>query len=536
MTVVYKDISQLSQESNPTGNEKIPISGTKYITVSQIRPTVSSDITADKANTDKMTTPKSVYDFVGNPVMGLSVPNPYDGTVIFTHKNGDTTTLDLNHTHPQYGLKESVDTSQPAGGMLPNTLYVLGTKSGAVTFTFASPADQTIANRYRFTFDSGSTAAVPTWPSEITSWAGNCLDSNGEPEISADKHYEVKAMGGYAIIMEFAIGSSPTPSDLPSGAIACELIYSTGYDKYIESGLTPSASMSYEVDVLWNQPQSDMQVVFGYYTNSIRYNPLSRDTMYLEPGYGNYYTGNWPTKYGGLRCKHKVVATPTGTTIDTYTPDGQTLLNSQTFTYTSSVTLDQTMALLGRKEGNSFRSGSWRGGLGRMKCYGDDHFGTLVADYIPCYYNGNFGLWDTVARHHLIGTTPSDIKGFGENWDTQGFYPNCLNSYDAPMTYNEWLIPERDYVTSRLFEVPAGCTQVQFRGASSALGNQQILLCLASDKTYKDWYSYNAVDRIITLPTGTAYLRLSMAKNDMDNCYLKDYTNSQYIWKGQNVT
>lgn len=46
--------------------------------------------------------PKAVYTYVGNPVVGISSPTPSDGTVIFTHKNGDTDTLDLNHDHPAY--------------------------------------------------------------------------------------------------------------------------------------------------------------------------------------------------------------------------------------------------------------------------------------------------------------------------------------------------------------------------------------------------------------------------------------------------
>lgn len=48
-----------------------------------------------------------VYSFVGDPIVSLTVPTPNDGTVIFTHRSGDTTTLDLNHVHlayPKYQL------------------------------------------------------------------------------------------------------------------------------------------------------------------------------------------------------------------------------------------------------------------------------------------------------------------------------------------------------------------------------------------------------------------------------------------------
>ena len=143
-----------------------------------------------------------VYSFVGDPIVSLTVPTPNDGTVIFTHRSGDTTTLDLNHVHLQYAAKELVETTQPVGGMAPNTLYNLGTLSGAVTFTFAAPTDLTMRNEYMLTFDSGSTAAVPTWPNSITSWSGNCL-SNGVPDIKASKHYEVSVVGAYGVISEF---------------------------------------------------------------------------------------------------------------------------------------------------------------------------------------------------------------------------------------------------------------------------------------------------------------------------------------------
>jgi hypothetical protein len=35
-------------------------------------------------------------------IVSISVPNPYDGTVVFTKRNGDTVTVNINHTHPQY--------------------------------------------------------------------------------------------------------------------------------------------------------------------------------------------------------------------------------------------------------------------------------------------------------------------------------------------------------------------------------------------------------------------------------------------------
>lgn len=125
--------------------------------------TISSDIASDKADNTKAGGAKAIYDFV-KPVM---------------------------------------QSSQPVGGMLPGVLYNLGTLTGSVTIDFAAASDATVENEYKFTFDADSTAPTITWPNSITDWAGNCLDSNGVPEIAASKHYEVSVIGAYGIIVKF---------------------------------------------------------------------------------------------------------------------------------------------------------------------------------------------------------------------------------------------------------------------------------------------------------------------------------------------
>ena len=165
-------------------------------------PTISTDISADASSDTKTASPKAVATYLGNPVVGVSAPTPNDGTLVLTHRNGDTDTVDLNHTHGQYAQKVEIASSQPSGGMVPGVLYNLGTLTGAVTISFATPSDNTVMNEYMFTFDSGSTAAVPTWPNTITAWVGNCL-SYGAPLIAASKHYEVSVIGGYGYIVEF---------------------------------------------------------------------------------------------------------------------------------------------------------------------------------------------------------------------------------------------------------------------------------------------------------------------------------------------
>ena len=135
MAKTYKDIDTYSQKASVAGTEKIPVSSTEYITPAQIAETVET----------------------GTPV----------------------------------------ETSQPAGGMLPNVLYKLGTLSGSVTLSLAAATDNTIENEYHFTFDTGSTAPTVTWPSNLT-WAGGSA-----PTVNASKHYEVSIEDGYAYATEF---------------------------------------------------------------------------------------------------------------------------------------------------------------------------------------------------------------------------------------------------------------------------------------------------------------------------------------------
>ena len=102
---------------------------------------------------------------------------------------------------------------QPIAGMQPGIKYDLGTLSGAVTFKVASPLVAALGNRYDFAFDSGSTAALPTWPVGLA-WSGNCLDQDGVPEIAASKHYEVSIADGYGNITEY--GPAVTPPTPPT--------------------------------------------------------------------------------------------------------------------------------------------------------------------------------------------------------------------------------------------------------------------------------------------------------------------------------
>lgn len=88
-------------------------------------------------------------------------------------------------------------TAIPAGGMLPNVYYALGTVSADTTMSLATPVSSAILNHYYFTFDIGSTIPTITWDSAITSWFGGAA-----PSLSANKHYEVSVLEGVGVFME----------------------------------------------------------------------------------------------------------------------------------------------------------------------------------------------------------------------------------------------------------------------------------------------------------------------------------------------
>lgn len=88
------------------------------------------------------------------------------------------------------GIHPTVVTTQPAGGFVPNVLYRLGTLTGSVTFTLASPSDSAIENEYHWSFTAGNPAPTITWPTGVE-WVG------GEPPtINAGQKYEISILDG----------------------------------------------------------------------------------------------------------------------------------------------------------------------------------------------------------------------------------------------------------------------------------------------------------------------------------------------------
>ena len=135
-------------------------------------PEISTDIEADKDSDDKTASAKAVYDFVEQEL---------------------TDKAD----------KILIETEQPSGGMLSNTLYNFGELKSDTTFTMAAATDSTIVNVWDWTFEIGATTYTIIWPSEIKIWLGGAA-----PTINSNKHYEINVMDGYATFIEYDL---PTP-------------------------------------------------------------------------------------------------------------------------------------------------------------------------------------------------------------------------------------------------------------------------------------------------------------------------------------
>lgn len=203
--------SELTFDNAPTANSNNPVKSGGVKTALDAKQDTISDLSAIRNGAALGMTAYQKPNG-GIPASDLAsgvIPNSVvnatsqqDGTVVLTMANGDTITIDLNHQHINYYSKVA-ETTQPSGGMLPDVTYKLGTLTGATIFSFAAAVSGNL-NHYYFTFNSGSTAVVPTWPASITSWDGNCVDSTtGLPVIVASKTYEVSVIDGNAIIKEW---------------------------------------------------------------------------------------------------------------------------------------------------------------------------------------------------------------------------------------------------------------------------------------------------------------------------------------------
>lgn len=329
---------------------------------------------------------------------------------------------------------------------------------------------------------------------------------------------------------------------LPVGATRCEIVFSNGYTSFINTSLVPSVNSSIETEIYWCCPLSFQSAIGFVQTSPVsRYNPISRTSSGpWEVGYSDIYSdATYPAfSVSGrvYRCKMQISVSQNTTVVKTYSQDG-TLLDTSTLSYSATApNFSWTVGLLGRKDSaTTIPDGIFRGGLGRTKFYNDTNFGTLVADFDPCFYQGNFGFWDYIGQEFHTGTVPADIRGIGKYWNTEGFFPNARNINNTNNNAKNYLIDYRGAITSRLFEIPQGCTSIRFNAGNVSSSDNYALLMLKSDSTYATYFNYNSADRVVTVPNNAAYVRMSMTWGAENSCYIYDVTHSKYIWKGINV-
>lgn len=318
---------------------------------------------------------------------------------------------------------------------------------------------------------------------------------------------------------------------LPDGAIPCDYIYTDGYTDFMESGIAPLDTMSFDVQLQWCIQSGNVAIFAGIGYGGTTFSPIARDgtSGAMKVIYGSEHNGNWPTDLNILQCRHKISITPAGANLETYDMSG-TLLDSQTLTYSDTPTLAGTLSLFGKKSGASaITAGTFRGAAGRCKVYSDANFSTLIADFVPCYYQNSFGYWDNVAKvFHTTANTPAETWGIGSQLGTQGFIPNA--SCDGTK-----MVVWRRTTTSRMFEIPEGCTQIKFNAGLTTDQGCRIDFWREDGTTHTGHYAYNAADREVAVVANSKFVTMSMRTLTMDTCYIYDMTNQQYIWKGKNV-
>lgn len=323
--------------------------------------------------------------------------------------------------------------------------------------------------------------------------------------------------------------------ELPEGAIPCDLVYTDGYSTFVETGIVPSAAMSYDSDIFWSRPSSGSSCPIGFYISGKRYAPFMFEENKPEIQFDYWYWATANTHPTVVRYREKAILTQTGASLEIYDEDGN-LADSGTATYSETdFTPATSLPILGGRKtsATAVNTGEFRGGLGRVKFYDDDHFGNLIADFIPCYYNGEFGFWDAVSEAFFGGNDSTKMGGTGAQWDTMGFGPNTANS--TTLVANEYRKDNRDCITTRLYDIPEGCTSIRFNAGVVQTSENYSLLFVDATGTLTEYYSHLSADRVVAVPANSAKMRMSMDKALMDSCYIYDETNGAYIWKGQNV-
>lgn len=85
-------------------------------------------------------------------------------------------------------------------------------------------------------------------------------------------------------------------------------------------------------------------------------------------------------------------------------------------------------------------------------------------------------------------------------------------------------------------DIPSNCTSLTLCYKLRAYGS--FIGAKVSDGSSVNQYNYITNQERTVTPSAGLYKTISMTINldEIDDCYIKDNTNNQYLWKGKNVT
>lgn len=131
-------------------------------------------------------------------IVGITVPSPNDGTVVFNKRNGDTVTVDLKHVHPQYAYRKTVESNTDTTVTLSaDIIYDLGTVAGNKTINLPTTVDQAADYEFRLTYTSGTISG--------TAISGTTVANNATLSFTAGKTYQVIISGGILYFSETTV-------------------------------------------------------------------------------------------------------------------------------------------------------------------------------------------------------------------------------------------------------------------------------------------------------------------------------------------
>ena len=131
-----------------------------------------------------------------------------------------------------------------------------------------------------------------------------------------------------------------------------------------------------------------------------------------------------------------------------------------------------------------------------------------------------------------IGAYPDNGIQDGCWWIREGY-----ESFDRDLALNKGnLISAPGWSAIEYLDVPAGCTNITIETGQADPGHD----CLCeydADRNYLSYWGAGENPRTFSFdyPNQIRFVRATFLASAIDNCYIYDNSNHQYIWKGKNV-